>query len=85
MMSRGDLSLNEIAREIGLGTDELKQRLDMLEHMGYILSEDSMAMGAGGGCSSCPSAGTCGAVSGSLGIKIATYQLTDKGRKVMAK
>ncbi len=81
-LSSGDITLNELAKKSGVGIDELKQRLQMLEHMGYIVQEDvEMGVGTCGSCSYCPSSKTCSGIALKSGIKIVTYQLTEKGKR----
>ena len=82
MMLRGDMSLNEIAQSMGISVDELKIRLDTLEQMRYLTSDNVMGGGNAGGCSHCPSAGSCSVSSNNLGMKISTFQLTEKGMKI---
>jgi len=82
MMSKMDLSLNEIAHNLTISIGELKKRIEMLEHMGYIVRNDVMAVGACGSCSFCPSSKTCSGISHNSGIEIITYQLTEKGKRV---
>lgn len=82
MITKGDLTLNEIAQRFEISGDDLKTRIEMLEHMGYIVRNDVMGVGACDGCSFCPSSKTCSGISHNSGIEIITYQLTEKGKRV---
>ena len=54
----------------------------MMKHMGYIIAENVMNTETNGGCAICPSAKTCSDTSGGMNMKIVTYQLTEKGKRV---
>ncbi|MDO9536804.1 MAG: FeoC-like transcriptional regulator [Thermoplasmata archaeon] len=81
-MSKGDFSLIEMAQNLSISQDELKNRMHMMKHMGYITAEDVMDTRANGGCALCPSAKTCSDVPRTMSMKIVTYQLTEKGKRV---
>ena len=81
-VSKGDCSLSEIGQSLNISQDELKNRLHMMKHMGYITAENVMDTKASGGCAFCPSAKTCSDASRSVSMKIVTYQLTEKGERV---
>ncbi|MFA5311908.1 MAG: hypothetical protein WC375_01160 [Methanomassiliicoccales archaeon] len=83
----GEFTLSDAGRKLGLGTDELKQRLDMMERMGYVERVGGSAPKCGEGpipCSSCRSCkgGCCGP---GKAKELNGYQLTEKGRRLVAK
>lgn len=72
MIDQGNMALNEIADELGLSRDELKFRLEMMEHMGEIESIKSTQSG----CSGCSGSKCLG------DNRLVAYRLTGKGRKI---
>ena len=82
LMAEGDFSFIEMAQRMSLSQAELKDRIELMKHMGYIAAEDIMGAGAGGGCASCHFAKRCSVESRNTGMRIITYQLTEKGKRV---
>ncbi|ADI74166.1 putative transcriptional regulator, AsnC family [Methanohalobium evestigatum Z-7303] len=75
LIDKNNMTLNEIADELGLSRDELKFRLEMMEHMGEIESVKNNQSG----CSGCSGSKCLG------DNKLVVYQLTEKGRKICNK
>ncbi len=84
LISQKNLTLNQIAFELKISRKELINRLELMEHMGYIkikcqsTSEDELK------CSCCPLIRTCpeGNNNNSFGK---FYELTTKGKRICNK
>ncbi len=78
-LSQDNITFGELSRRLNLGTKELKDLLESMEHEGDI---ESTCMSSPPATTSCAGCGMGHACSGSnLGIG-KTYRLTEKGRKV---
>lgn len=75
MIDQGDMTFNEIAGELGLGRDELKFRLEMMEHVGEIEFVINNQIECSG-CSRCSDTKCSG------DNQLVLYRLTEKGRKI---
>jgi DNA-binding Lrp family transcriptional regulator len=86
LMSKGNLTIVEIAQKLNISKDELLNRFKMMEQMGYLeqskkttnenISHESDRM-----CAFCPEAKSCSKndITSNDGL---TYRLTEKGKRV---
>lgn len=70
----------EAAEKLGIDPGSIKDRLLILENMGYIRQVCNNSAPKSGACCSCSAADTCSA--GSDAIKGKAYQLTEKGERI---
>lgn len=88
LMYKNHLSLNEIAIELSISRDKLINRLEILEHLGYIIiicnNSNKIKLGNEKTCKYCTLAKTCTEAENSNSFGIA-YQLTEKGKRVAQK
>lgn len=73
LIDQGNMTFNDIADELELSRNELKFRLEMMEHMGEIESISDNQDGCSGCCSS-----KCSGMN-----QLVIYQLTKKGKKII--
>jgi Mn-dependent DtxR family transcriptional regulator len=80
-ISLGNLTFNEMARRLKIGRCELKDRLEMMERMGYIQRVQGAANTDGGAaCALCSMANGCPKANAGE-QKTMGYFLTDKGKR----
>jgi Mn-dependent DtxR family transcriptional regulator len=81
LLSRGNITFNDLAIELSISQSELKNRLDLLEHMGYIeiICKENPTLESG--CLFCSEANECAKNTKSDYFET-IYKLTKKGRKV---
>lgn len=89
-MFLGNLQIKEAARKLGIDQDTLKERLEMMEHMGYIRGLSSAsAASCGGGCIGCSLSSSCADEAEGEEEKdkrnFSWYELTEKGRRLVGK
>jgi len=77
LMSLGGITLPEMARRLGAGLDDLKNRLEMMERMGYVEALHEV------GRSECPSCHTSKCLAGDCHSESAIYHLTKKGLRCL--
>ncbi|WP_321418902.1 FeoC-like transcriptional regulator [uncultured Methanomethylovorans sp.] len=70
------LSLNETAHKMGMSVEQLKDRLHIMEQMGYLRKADSNSSFSCNSCSSCKACQTSSLGSGQ-------YMLTEKGSRLI--
>ncbi|MDP6626935.1 MAG: hypothetical protein QGG50_03460 [Methanopyri archaeon] len=80
LIAEGDRTLTEMGRTLGISPDEMKGRVRMLEHMGYIEAVDQGPPPGGSACACCSSANSCQDQQQGAGA-IRSYQLTNKGQR----
>lgn len=73
-------TIAEAAGKLGVEQTGVKDRLLMLQHMGYIEEVCNNSAPKSASCCLCSAAGNCSA--GSNGNRIKAYQLTKKGEKI---
>ncbi len=83
LIQNGTRSMREMADRLGVGMEDLRQRLLILEEKGFIKKVTDQ-----GGCSpikclGCHCSSGCGSAGGCAPSSAATYILTDKGKKVV--
>lgn len=79
LISQDNMNLKEIAQQMNLSRDDLRNRIDMMIHMGYLeLVEESRH----GECAFCSIAKAC-KENCRDGIGVRVYRLTEKGRRVI--
>jgi len=85
-VKRENLTFAELARGLGIDESGLKNRLELLERMGYL--KGSGKVGHEAGCSGCngvkrPLAGfLCTGCVEKEPIELLTYSLTEKGKRI---
>jgi len=78
MDRRGSISFNDLAKEMNMNMRQLKGMLELMEKMGHVRKIGDNDENPDLSCGTCKSCGFCNS-----GISYgATYQLTDKGRRV---
>ncbi len=76
-------TMQEAAENLGINQNAIKDRLIMLQHMGYIRELCNNAGPKTSACCSCSAASTCSTDGG--GFEGKAYQLTEKGERICCK
>ncbi|TQD25416.1 hypothetical protein [Methanolobus vulcani] len=73
-------TLQEAADKLGVTQNDIRDRLIMLQHMGYVREICNNSSPKSSACCSCTAASSC---SGNTGISSSkAYQLTEKGERI---
>lgn len=81
---QGNLTLTEIAVKLNLSRAELMNRLEIMEHMGYITKVCEARPRDENNCAYCTMSSDCSTQEDSKD-KMISYKLTAKGRRVSSK
>lgn len=86
LMASGKLSLSEMSSELSITNEELKNRLELMRHLGYveILCETTSKSNGKMKCSCCPQQKSCSESTNRDKFGI-SYGLTNKGKRVSKK
>ncbi|MDY0387334.1 MAG: hypothetical protein RBT65_09460 [Methanolobus sp.] len=76
-------TLQEAAEKFGIGQSDMKNRLIMLQHMGYIREMCNNSGPKSSACCSCSAAPSCSGAD--LDFEGKAYQLTEKGERICSK
>lgn len=86
LMAEGKLTLNEISSKLEIRHSDLLNRLELMEHMGFIesISVEKCLNGSNPSCSCCPMPDTekC-LVDNPTKSKFNAYKITKKGEKII--
>lgn len=87
LISQGNITFAELAKRLEINDIELRNRLELMEHMGYLKNQASENCVLESKCNSCPQQNdSCpGNVYKQNLIITQTYQLTKKGKHVCDK
>ncbi len=82
IISQGTITLNDLAQKLNVNQNKLKNRLKLMEHLGYIEAIPNSYCNIDSACSNCP-VYTMGCDDDKkLRANSTIYCLTKKGRKV---
>lgn len=73
-------TLQEAAEKLGVKQSDIKDRLLMLQHMGYVQEICNNSSPKSSACCSCTAASSCSGINDISGSK--AYQLTEKGERI---
>jgi hypothetical protein len=76
-------TMQEAAENLGINQNAIKDRLIMLQHMGYIRELCNNVGPKTSACCSCSAASTCS--TDGRGFEGKAYQLTEKGERICCK
>ena len=80
-MSEENLTFKDIAKKLNISQTELINRLELMEHMGYIKRISEHTLNDEKACSLCSEAKTC-SDDQSKDLSNISYQITKKGKRV---
>ena len=88
LMAERKLTLNEISSKLELRQSDLLNRLELMEHMGYIksMSDGKCMASSSPSCACCPISNSDKCyIDKSTQTKITAYKITKKGKRIIQK
>jgi hypothetical protein len=83
LLNEENITYSELAAKLKITQAELKNRIELAKHLGYLESIPSDACEDQVCCDTCPKGRNTCSFSPRLRVDNTTYQLTKKGRKVI--
>jgi len=83
LMSQNNMTFKEISHELNISYDDLINRLEMMEHMGYIKAINEEECDRNFTCACCPLAGNKCSDTKAFQENQKAFKITAKGRKII--